>query len=88
MVWQDVVGVPIDTPNDISFVLMSEVTYGEIAEVIAGLDYAYPEAVKLGGLCAAANGTAKRTLIWWSARPDAQNFENGLVEVSTIRCLI
>ncbi|KAK9835887.1 hypothetical protein WJX74_010230 [Apatococcus lobatus] len=80
MVWQDVVGVPIDTPKDTSFILMSEPTYGEIAEVIAGLDYAYPEAVKLGGLCAAASQSAKRTLIWWSARSDAQSFENGLVE--------
>lgn len=75
------VGVPIDTPRDVSFVLMSEVTYGEIAEVLAGLDYAYPEAAKLGGLCSAASGGAKRTLIWWSARPEARNFENGLVEV-------
>ena len=24
---------------------------------------------------------ANRTLIWWPARPEAQNFENGLVEV-------
>ena len=25
--------------------------------------------------------SAKRTLIWWSACPEAQKFENGLVEV-------
>ncbi len=83
-VWQDVVGVPIDTPRDVSFVLMSEVTYGEITEVLAGLDYAYPEAAKVGGLCSAASGGAKRTLIWWSARGDAQNFTNGLVTVRAL----
>ena len=73
--------MPIDTARDISFIMLADVLYAEITDVIAGLDYAYPDAVKLGGLCAAASGQAPRTLIWWSAHPDAQNFEDGLVQV-------
>ena len=48
----------------------------------AGLDYAYPEAAKIGGFVSAATQTAKRALFCWSAKQAMQS-EEGLVQVTT-----
>lgn len=46
--WADVVGVdPADQP---CFILLSDAMSARINDLLQGLDYAYPEAVKVGGL--------------------------------------
>lgn len=56
----------------------------------AGLDYAFPEAAKLGGFISAATQSAKRALFCWNAAgrgaQDADDEQaDGIVQVGTIQ---
>ncbi|KAK9839210.1 hypothetical protein WJX81_001660 [Elliptochloris bilobata] len=55
--WQELLGVPVDTDKHVSFVLLSSPAFSGIMDLMAGLDFAYPEAAKIGGL---ASGPAQR----------------------------
>ena len=59
----------------------------------AGLDYAFPEAAKLGGFISAATQSAKRALFCWNAAArgalDADEEQaDGIVQVGTIQGLV
>jgi len=67
--WQDFMHTPIDMPPDhsTSFVVVADPTFHRVTDLLAGLDYAYPEASKIGGFVSSATQTAKRALWCWSA---------------------
>ena len=52
----------------------------QVTDLLAGLDYAFPEATKIGGFVSAATHTAKRGLWCWSAAHEQQT-ESGVVQV-------
>ncbi len=41
-------GVPADTPRDVSFLLFSDPRFTQLSAMLEGLDYAFPRAAKLG----------------------------------------
>ena len=55
-----------------------------VADFLAGLDYAFPEAAKVGGFVSSATQTAKRALFCWSV--DAPPSDHGIVKVVCIIC--
>ncbi|EIE18487.1 hypothetical protein COCSUDRAFT_68226 [Coccomyxa subellipsoidea C-169] len=48
--WEKVTRVPLDTNDNVNLVLLASPSFAKINDVMAGLDFAYPEAAKLGGL--------------------------------------
>ena len=80
--WQEMMATPIDVApgHNTSFIIISDPSFWRIQDLLSGLDYAYPEASKIGGFVSAATQTAKRGLFCWSV--DRQNqSEEGVVQV-------
>jgi small ligand-binding sensory domain FIST len=48
--WSELLGVPPDCVDPVSFLVLSDPTFGRVEELMAGLDYAFPEANKIGEL--------------------------------------
>ncbi|KAK9902118.1 hypothetical protein WJX75_004921 [Coccomyxa subellipsoidea] len=48
--WERVTQVPLDTNDNVNLVLLASPSFAKINDVMAGLDFAYPEAAKIGGL--------------------------------------
>ena len=73
---------PIDVApgHNTSFIIISDPSFWRIQDLLSGLDYAYPEAFKLGGFVSAATQTAKRGLFCWSANVQDQS-QDGVVQV-------
>lgn len=46
--WAQLAGVPHDTSAPVSFILLADPTYSSMEELMNGLDYAYPQANKIG----------------------------------------
>ncbi|KAL3147368.1 hypothetical protein ABBQ32_002849 [Trebouxia sp. C0010 RCD-2024] len=78
--WQELMQAPIDLPpnHSTSFVVIADPTFHRITDLMAGLDYAYPEAAKIGGFVSSATQTARRALFCWSA--GASQSEDGIVK--------
>ena len=79
--WQELMQAPIDVPpnHSTSFVVLADPTFHRVTDLVAGLDYAYPEAAKIGGFVSSATQTAKRALFCWSAGTSQP--EHGIVKV-------
>jgi small ligand-binding sensory domain FIST len=59
--WEGVLGVPIaDRPD---FILLADPFSFQTDELLRGLDYAYPESAKAGGLASAAGGPSENALL-------------------------
>ncbi|DBB01388.1 TPA: hypothetical protein ACH3X1_000056 [Trebouxia sp. C0004] len=73
--WQEFMHTSIDMPPDhsTSFVVVADPTFHRVSDLLAGLDYAYPEASKIGGFVSSATQTAKRALWCWSANKSNQS---------------
>ena len=88
--WQELMQAPIDVPpnHSTSFVILADPTFHRVTDMVAGLDYAYPEAAKIGGFVSSATQTAKRALFCWSAGTSQP--ENGIVQVHLyhIQCIL
>lgn len=54
--WQQLLGPPTGAEANTSFVVLAEPTFARLDELLAGLDFAYPEANVLGGLSSAGGG--------------------------------
>ena len=80
--WQDFMHTSIDMPPDhsTSFVVVADPTFHRVTDLLAGLDYAYPEASKIGGFVSSATQTAKRALWCWSADKSNQS-DDGIMMV-------
>lgn len=80
--WQEMMQTPIDIApgHDTSFIIISDPSFWRIQDLLSGLDYAYPDASKIGGFVSAATQTAKRGLFCWSADSPNQS-ENGVAQV-------
>ena len=81
--WQELMQAPIDLRPDhsTSFVVIADPTFHRVTDLLAGLDYAYPEAAKIGGFVSSATQTAKRALFCWSAGSKQSGSEDGIVKV-------
>ena len=87
--WQDFMQTPIDLPPDhsTSFVVIADQTFHRVADLLAGLDYAYPDASKIGGFVSAATQTAKRGLFCWTAGKIGQS-DDGVVQVGLLLLIV
>ncbi len=56
--WQQLLGPPAGDEANTSFVVLAEPTFARLEELLAGLDFAYPEANVLGGLASAGGWPA------------------------------
>eukprot|EP00891_Asterochloris_glomerata_P008257 jgi/Astpho2/8257/fgenesh1_pg.00122_%23_30_t len=91
--WQTLMGTPIDTPKQNNFIMLCDPSFSQVPDLISGLDYAFPEAAKLGGFISAATQSAKRALFCWNAAgrgaQDADDEQaDGIVQVGTIQGLV
>lgn len=79
--WQELMQTPIDlrSGHSTSFVVIADPAFHRVTDLLAGLDYAYPEAAKVGGFVSSATQTAKRALFCWSA--SSGHAEHGIVKV-------
>lgn len=79
--WQELMQAPIDVPpnHSTSFIVLADPTFHRVTDLVAGLDYAYPDAAKIGGFVSSATQTAKRALFCWSAGTSQP--EHGIVKV-------
>ncbi|KAK9797077.1 hypothetical protein WJX73_003567 [Symbiochloris irregularis] len=91
--WQRLLDVPIDTNRHVNLVMASSPIFKGITDLLAGLDFAYPEAVKLGGLCSGSAqhlprlgelgkpATAEPTwpAFCWNADPHARTPTSGII---------
>eukprot|EP00877_Chromochloris_zofingiensis_P010885 jgi/Chrzof1/604/Cz01g22040.t1 len=64
--WAQLAGVPHDTSAPVSFILLADPTYSSMEELMNGLDYAYPQANKIGGLTSAGSLSSTRMMFAWS----------------------
>lgn len=80
--WQEFMQTPIDLPPDhsTSFVVIAHPTFHRVTDLLAGLDYAYPDASKIGGFVSSATQTAKQALWCWSADRMSQS-DDGIMQV-------
>lgn len=79
--WQELMQAPIDLPpnHSTSFVVIADPAFHRVTDLVAGLDYAFPEAAKIGGFVSSATQTARRALFCWSA--GTGQAEDGIVKV-------
>ena len=80
--WQEFMQTPIDLPpnHSTSFVVIAHPTFHRVTDLLAGLDYAYPDASKIGGFVSSATQTAKQALWCWSADRMSQS-DDGIMQV-------
>ncbi|KAG1678799.1 hypothetical protein FOA52_012839 [Chlamydomonas sp. UWO 241] len=65
--WSDFVGVPYDTPQEVSFMILADPRFTQVKQMVEGLDYAFPDSVKIGGLLSTGTRPRARALFAWSA---------------------
>ncbi|KAK9802941.1 hypothetical protein WJX72_001714 [[Myrmecia] bisecta] len=82
--WQALSGVEIDSPGNTSFVVMSNPQFGGIVDLLAGLDFAFPEATKIGGLSSSHNMGAPTATFSWSSRQKADEPEHGVLQTGAV----
>ncbi|GBF93738.1 hypothetical protein Rsub_06070 [Raphidocelis subcapitata] len=81
--WARAIGVPLDAPGgagagggggdsgaaptETHFVVIADPTFSGIEELLAGLDFAYPAAKKIGGLTSSGRLSSARSIFCWAA---------------------
>eukprot|EP00195_Chlamydomonas_chlamydogama_P011605 CAMPEP_0202908360 /NCGR_PEP_ID=MMETSP1392-20130828/45772_1 /ASSEMBLY_ACC=CAM_ASM_000868 /TAXON_ID=225041 /ORGANISM="Chlamydomonas chlamydogama, Strain SAG 11-48b" /LENGTH=284 /DNA_ID=CAMNT_0049597645 /DNA_START=109 /DNA_END=959 /DNA_ORIENTATION=- len=65
--WADFVGVPHDTPRNVSFVILADPRFAQVKDMIEGLDYAFPDSPKIGGILSSGARPKGRAMFAWSA---------------------
>ncbi|GAX79069.1 hypothetical protein CEUSTIGMA_g6509.t1 [Chlamydomonas eustigma] len=64
--WSDFVGVPYDSPREVSFMILSHPRFSQVEAVVAGLDYAFPDSKKIGGVLSTNDRPRARALFAWN----------------------
>ena len=70
--WWDIIGVGMEQEPD--FILLSDPFSAKINELLAGLDFAYPSAVKVGGLASASTMGVGSGLFYFNGDDEKQMF--------------
>ncbi|GIL75773.1 hypothetical protein Vretimale_5301 [Volvox reticuliferus] len=66
--WSAVLGVPAFPESGLSFVVLSDPSFSAVQDLLAGLDFAFPTATKIGGLSSSsAFGGSRTATFCWSA---------------------
>ncbi|KAG2450418.1 hypothetical protein HYH02_004920 [Chlamydomonas schloesseri] len=68
--WSTLLGVPAFPECPLSFVVLADPTFGEVQDLLAGLDFAFPIATKIGGLSSSTpsfTGSTTATFAWSAA---------------------
>lgn len=78
--WTDLIGVDPGTNPD--FILLVDPLAGGITDFLAGLDFAYPQATKVGGLASAENGTMAGSLFLQSPQHPGGRYGEGSIGVA------
>ena len=79
--WVDLIGVAPDRQPH--FVLLADPFSAKINDLLAGLDFAYPQATKVGGLASAATMGTPSGLFYYSERqPRSPLYQTGTVGVA------
>ncbi|KAL6760952.1 FIST N domain-containing protein [Haematococcus lacustris] len=69
--WAEFVGVPHDSLRPVSFLLFAEPRFAQIKDLVAGLDYAFPNAPKIGAVLSTGTRSKSRAMFAWSANAPA-----------------
>jgi len=78
--WVDLVGVDPQTNPD--FIILTDPMADGITDLLAGLDFAYPQATKVGGLASADNGVTTGSLFLQSASHPGRRYGDGSIGVA------
>ncbi len=78
--WIDLIGVDPSTNPD--FIILADPMAGGITDFLAGLDFAYPQATKVGGLASGENGSMAGSLFLQSAQFSGGRYEDGFIGVA------
>eukprot|EP00955_Chlamydomonas_euryale_P039043 351282-Chlamydomonas_euryale.AAC.6 len=70
--WSDFVGVPFDTPKEVCFMILADPRFSQVEQMVEGLDYAFPDSAKIGGLLSMGSRPRTRALFAWSAEADGR----------------
>jgi small ligand-binding sensory domain FIST len=65
--WSDWVGVPYDTPQEVSFMILADPRFSQVEQMVDGLDNAFPESKKIGGILSTASRPRSRALFAWNS---------------------
>jgi small ligand-binding sensory domain FIST len=63
--WSKLVGVPLQQHPH--FILLSDPFFSEINDLLAGLDFAYPDSVKIGGLASTGDMNVQSALFYYTS---------------------
>mmetsp|Transcript_38716 Transcript_38716/g.86104 ORF Transcript_38716/g.86104 Transcript_38716/m.86104 type:complete len:558 (+) Transcript_38716:89-1762(+) len=64
--WSELLGMPLYSSQPLSFVILADPSFMRVADLTAGLDYAFPAANKIGGVASAGMMDPSRALFCWS----------------------
>jgi small ligand-binding sensory domain FIST len=78
--WVDCVGVDPQTDPDV--IILSDPMADGITDLLAGLDFAYPQATKVGGLASADNGVTAGSLLLKSESYPGGRYREGTIGVA------
>lgn len=78
--WAECVGVDPQTRPD--FILLMDPMAAGITDLLAGLDFAYPEATKVGGMASAENGITAGNLFLWSQSHPGGRYGEGAIGIA------
>lgn len=65
--WSDWVGVPYDTQQEVSFMVLADPRFSQVEQMVEGLDNAFPESKKIGGILSTASRPRSRALFAWNS---------------------
>ena len=65
--WSDWVGVPYDTQKEVSFMMLADPRFSQVEQMVEGLDNAFPESKKIGGILSTASRPRSRALFAWNS---------------------
>ncbi|MEY2983880.1 MAG: hypothetical protein RLZZ568_497 [Cyanobacteriota bacterium] len=78
--WVDCLGV--DPQTDPDFIILSDPMADGLTDLLAGLDFAYPQATKVGGLASADNGVTAGSLFLQSSSYPGGRYGEGSIGVA------
>ncbi|GLI65553.1 hypothetical protein VaNZ11_009115 [Volvox africanus] len=69
--WSAVLGVPAFPESGLSVVVLSDPSFSAVQDLLAGLDFAFPTATKIGGLSSSSafGGSRTATFCWSASSP-------------------
>lgn len=84
--WSNLVGVPLGTAHlkYTNFVIVADITFTRLNELLGGLDFAFPEAEKIGGLASSGVMGDARAMWGWSSQQEGAEEGSGMFRTGAV----